>query len=110
MKESLRIQEAVAPGIDDGYATYIRLWYAVLRQALADLSDRADPVEREDALAWIESNAVVPGSFLWLSQILDFDPAKVRIACQDKEILRAAKRLVTQLGKGRKVEMAVAAA
>lgn len=54
-----------------------RLWAAVLERAILDLQEHAT---RAEAVAWISSNRRSVGSFQWICQQLDMDPASVRRA------------------------------
>ena len=61
-----------------------RLWAAVLDQAIKDtLDDKGAPkghesIIAESARAWFSSKSQEQGSFLWICDVLGFDPAAVR--------------------------------
>ena len=56
-----------------------RLWHAVLDRAIRDMVDpRTRFRDREEALEWFESERQEVGSFLWVCNILGFNPGTVR--------------------------------
>jgi len=56
---------------------YYRLWFAVLERALQDLCER-NPSIRRDAELWFKSDRRGVGSFLWVCELLDFNPQWLR--------------------------------
>jgi hypothetical protein len=56
-----------------------RLWHAVLDRAIRDLVDpRTKFKDREEAREWFQSERQEVGSFLWVCNILGFNPGTVR--------------------------------
>lgn len=68
-----------------GMQRHKKLWYAVLFQALKDMTDVDD---RTQARRWLYSLNKEPGSLIWLCDVLDIDPAKVRTAAKRTDRLR----------------------
>jgi hypothetical protein len=57
----------------------IRLWHAVLDRAIRDMVDpRTKFKDREEARQWFQSERQEVGSFLWVCNILGFNPGTVR--------------------------------
>lgn len=65
-----------------------KLWFAVLFQALADLTDKN---ERARALAWLDDPRRTIGSFTWVCEVLEVDPGRMRMQCQRRDVLAIAK-------------------
>ena len=61
----------------------IKLWAAVLTQAIEDLES---PVERGGAMEWLKTPGDEIGSFGWVADVLDMDPKRLRerILARDK--------------------------
>ncbi len=64
--------------IDDEFCK--RLWSAVLANALFDAARGYFKIhpENDEALTWLHSADTGQGSFLWVCEVLDHDPVKVR--------------------------------
>ena len=63
-------------GMDE---TYLDLWYAVLKQAIVDVSKYPVGYYSEKALSWVEDECEEVGSFQWICSILNLNPEPIKI-------------------------------
>ncbi|MBF0614335.1 MAG: hypothetical protein G8237_01085 [Magnetococcales bacterium] len=73
-----------------------RLWAAVLERAILDLQERTT---RAEAVAWISSNRRSVGSFQWICQQLDMDPASVKHALLGQHVMTPMMTQTATVGK-----------
>jgi hypothetical protein len=66
----------VGHGMDE---TYLDLWYAVLKQAIVDVSKYPVGYYSERALSWVEDECEEVGSFQWICSILNLNPEAIKI-------------------------------
>ena len=83
----------VSPTLDDQTRACLRIWASVMSVGIADTVRAWKAGER---FPWFESDVHYPGSFVWLCELFDMDPAQVRSTTRMKarEIERAARTTV----------------
>lgn len=65
-------------------ANYRGLWASVLLQAIRDV-DSSERCDREPALTYINDSSAETGSFLWVCEMLDLDPDRIRMMSISRE-------------------------
>jgi hypothetical protein len=93
-----------------------RLWFAVLFQAISDLSMKPKPIPkvynqmnrsqdwrdeqmgmRGAALRWFKNESKHCGSFIWICELFEVDPGRMRVACLQRNAIFMARRLMDRL-------------
>lgn len=95
-----------------------KLWFSVLFQAVTDLQltnvrDKQAQKEqanlRADALRWFNNDQLKAiGSFNWICELFEVDPARLRLACLNRNAIHMARELMTRLRKEEMQQRAIA--